>query len=391
MKATRPTSLNNLKIRMWGEVATVGAHIAGAPATEHVSLFGNQNITHFDFIFTSVSAIVVDLQTALKTENIYKTTIPRQVYDKRHPIVDSKMQLLRQLVDAGTILIIFVDACLPILKIVDAGHVSSVSLHGLPIFNLMKFAPISGRAIDYCGPPIEGFKEEFERDSYSYSFELIDKSLEPVFRSPSRLESGRKVLGGVSAKPSGGAIVLVPPLEVVSATLSDRGANYFSRLHDLVAHYRAVNISTVPPWAQSLALTDEAAIIGEVAAVREQITRLESFVADQAARLALSAWHKDMVAGTGAPLERAVRQALEGLGVRCYPGPPGRADIVGRFGEKLFVIEVKGFEGGVKEGALVQCERWTKEVEAAFVLAADDWDAATRGYADILRELGYSD
>ncbi len=96
-----------------------------------------------------------------------------------------------------------------------------------------------------------------------------------------------------------------------------------------------------------------------------------------------SSWFRQLLGGTGTPLEDAAKRALEILGVTIESLPSKEnADVIGRWENQILAIEVKGISGNLKRNHIRQAIEWKHRADSQ--LETDDTPVHTKGMVIIV-------
>lgn len=117
----------------------------------------------------------------------------------------------------------------------------------------------------------------------------------------------------------------------------------------------------LPPWAAEHQFPTEKERQTEQEQVEEDLAKLLSRLDVLKAAQAQDERWKTLITGSGAALERQVRDAFEVLGFQVQEAEPGRSDLRLSYGETLVVVEVKGVTKSAAEKHAAQLEKWVSE------------------------------
>jgi hypothetical protein len=114
----------------------------------------------------------------------------------------------------------------------------------------------------------------------------------------------------------------------------------------------------LPPWSAQYYLPGEKAQEEGVKAVESQISGLIQQRDKKKEETARLKNYKLLFTGTGRALEVVAASVFREMGLEVLEPPPGRDDLIVKFGDKVAVVEVKGKTKSAAEKDAAQLEKW---------------------------------
>jgi hypothetical protein len=233
----------------------------------------------------------------------------------------------------------------------------------------------------------------FRQTSNDWVYRCILESHEQV-RPLFFVKGTNKIVGGMIRAKSRGILLLLPELfvddsddEEGEADEADEAEEKPSQQEDVGAdifHVDSEDESNpghlLLSWVESLMAEPDAALPAWAANYRfpteEKRANEQSRLADDLSHLmakidvlrvaqAQDEQWKTLIAGSGASLERRVRDAFEVIGFQIEEAELGRSDLRATYGETLVVVEIKGVSKSAAERYAAQLEKWVSEELAA--------------------------
>ncbi len=260
-------------------------------------------------------------------------------------------------------------------------------LEALPV--TFEFAKAGGSRVDFVGgkefAPFRDFVSEYE-----YTATFTTELLVPVLN----IAGTRKTVGGAVRLDSGGGVVVVPTpafpksgtsiveaaAQVVAAVkgvpLPDAPAGFLGQNDeadddDLAFRFQlaleqvAMSLrggkggEPLPAWASDVRIRAETVLRSAIVEQRAVVDAAAAHLARLEAELGALSDRKQLLAGTGRPLELQVRRVLELLGGDVSDPPAGRDDWRVEFPDRsVAVVEVKGKGKSAAEKDCAQLEKW---------------------------------
>ena len=149
-----------------------------------------------------------------------------------------------------------------------------------------------------------------------------------------------------------------------------RQQNYRLGLVELLMNLSADEKHDVPTWVSGVLTATEKQKRSELAKLKEEETRLLDEISRVGGEAQDASEIKKLIYLTQDSLDQYLGKSLSTLGLKCLPGPKGRADWLARWNSTLLVIEVKSKTGVVGEADVRQAAGWANDV--AIALAAED-------------------
>lgn len=129
---------------------------------------------------------------------------------------------------------------------------------------------------------------------------------------------------------------------------------FIKNLLEAINRYRETP-EGVPTWTKNFAIPGFNEKKEKLNGIREKISKLEEKADKYQGKLNNLTWLRDtLLARDGRNLENAVKFVLESIKFNPIPGPAGQEDIVFKFGQMLFLAEIKGSTSSSSEGHIKQ-------------------------------------
>ncbi|MFC5266264.1 hypothetical protein ACFPJ1_29470 [Kribbella qitaiheensis] len=153
--------------------------------------------------------------------------------------------------------------------------------------------------------------------------------------------------------------------------------------------------ASLPSWTAEYKFPTEARRSAEQVALEAELSELQVRIESLNAEQARDEQWKTLIAGSGASLERRVREAFELVGFTFEQVDPGRSDLKGEYQGRRVVVEVKGLSKSAAEKNAAQLEKWVSEElaeerEVKGVLVVNTWrelPVASRTEADFPNQM----
>lgn len=294
---------------------------------------------------------------------------------------------LLDLCEAGATVVVFLNG--PLAHLITKGA-DPFGLGEFPLFDLAPLRSLHGHEVSLIDRSSSDIGSLLERVTINYSAALSGASLTPLLIAPAKDRTKEAVVAAyVRPTPSSGVILFCPSY----ANTRPRGS---VPNHQVLAFRSWIEIAIrlsaqseaprLPGWVAEYNLSKEHRDYQTLLTRKVALTDLQNEVAGIERDLEEQEWLKHLVVENDTPLENAVARVFTALGAKVEPGPKHLADLLISFSDTLICAEVKGYEGGTKEVALVQCQRWISEVTNALLLPASD--EVMEKYAVVLKRLG---
>ncbi len=276
---------------------------------------------------------------------------------------------------------------LPEIHYTNMGLSGSFNLNAFTILNSADPAAISGKLLNIVGPKTTRSCLELINVDLAYTALIESDKIKPLFKVP----NSEEVAGGYIYTKWGGCIIfLPPPIEWHDVRGTIARSNFLTqalKLPDLLreAEGTAMNF---PSWAIGYRLPVEHEARQRIDGHEKTIAERQAAIETERQSITAIEPRKRLFTGTDTPLEEAVREAFEALGIKARLGPNKHCDVIGLYNGVILAAEVKGLKRGAKPGDPGQCLRWIKDIQAALNQPPGERDEIIQKYADILAALG---
>jgi hypothetical protein len=354
---------------------------------QHSELLKKDHISSFDVFVLPASAILeaFGMKEPSETGNGY-------VFNQAIEPLRTKLNEILEVCRAGASIIVPIKGVIGEIKTTYKGSISRFNLRSLPIFSLCSTTPLHGSKVQSVSDqPLIDEVAEFQ---VPYQVALTGPSLSPLLTTPSRLKQDEHVVAAYARPFEGGGVVVFCPF--FGATREGYNPNYA----EIVVYRKWIEATvqlsaqkptpSVPAWAESLDLRAEHDARQEIATQRGLIQKAAAKIAAKEAELGKSSWQKLLFTATDEPLEDAVVRLFEEFGFRTSKGPKNFADVIAIKGDTIVCMEIKGYEGGVKDYVVGQCVKWISDVEHTLQVPADLRNDADDRYCAVLENLSVS-
>lgn len=138
--------------------------------------------------------------------------------------------------------------------------------------------------------------------------------------------------------------------------ICERFIRAFLKLNETLAPKKMA--ISLPDWSVHYRWAKEAELRNEFASLKSQASEIEERIKTKAVELGCEEKLKVLFTDKGDILRDTVINVFNELGVKAYPGEPGRDDITLEFKGQNAVSEVKGKKGSAAESDAAQLEKW---------------------------------
>jgi hypothetical protein len=145
-----------------------------------------------------------------------------------------------------------------------------------------------------------------------------------------------------------------------------------------------------PEWLRGFISEQEAALIARHAQLTEEIAAKTKEKEEITKIVQDSKKWKNLFTTSGDNFRAWVKKALEELGMTVEYGPKGHADLIGRYGDLLIVVEAKAIGGGARKPDIGQAADYADEIEQALEFVGDELQDYHREYLSLIKMLGVS-
>ncbi len=245
-----------------------------------------------------------------------------------------------------------------------------------------------------------GENEFFSNFPFDYKYAIQPGDIIRLFESSTRIPGKSQTIGGFRKKGSGeGKVIYLSPSQLFTV-LSDSSARkpadllsiFLTELLQAINHLELNNVRSFeqPDWVLRYLLPKERNTSGEVQQLKSSISKMTAALQTKENELSAGSWIFDLLTTDGARLEESVIKAIREMGLAVVSGPDKLADAIVTDGQLVLAVEIKGYKGAAKEGAVSQCNRWVADVSAAIDPEADVADPIVSKYREKLAELDAS-
>jgi hypothetical protein len=379
------------------KIASIGLPALLSEA-DKVTLFSQQHLSHYDLLFTSLPSLRAELigfDPEATPQAYSNTTVAHTTLEIRKPQLVSRLAEIEGLVKAGSTLVVLLMSPIPQLRSQKGNNLTDFDSEDAWVWFLkgMSFTLVNGLEAEYSGPPDDDTRKYFEAEKLPYGSSISGGGLVEVLRTPSKIASLAKSVGMARIVGKGKVLYLPYPPCFNPKEPANKVASHQREVFKHIVLKIANSLVDVPAqerpeWAQKYVSLTGAALSVKIEELQTEVNNLQDDIASKNIQLVREYWKQDLIWAHGATLESAVARLFGDIGIIMRPGPAGRADLIGRWGDYLLVVEVKGFTGATQEFAVTQCIGWCYEFEALL----NDKEAAVTSvlaeYRKLLEELG---
>jgi hypothetical protein len=262
---------------------------------------------------------------------------------------------------------------------------STFQLSNIPPLNCVRLHEKSGSRVEEFSPGIANEFFSTIASRYKYEYLIESPNIDPLLKVAQNKQTKSQVVGGAVTVGSG-KIIFLPPFSPSNSIENMAYVNLLATLPEALA----TRPSQIPEWANLFMTPNEMRVSDEIIHLKQNISDIEQSIRTRQQEIDKGLDLKQLFAGTGKGFQDAVARAFSELGLNCIDGPPTRADLLGRFGNRLAAIETKGIDGPAREGFIRQVETWVSETKHALALeeGEPDIDPILLQYVEQLTQLG---
>jgi hypothetical protein len=195
-------------------VATIGFDPNLLAGDEPVRLLSEQHIAHFEAIVATPEAVISEYFGGTISAGGLGTQ-HQQVLDKHKTALLPRLQVIRDLVEAGSYLVVLLQGPFPSISIPSQGSVPIRVYDWIWFLEKVKLKPLSGRGTVYCGPELRPAPMS-KNLNLGYSVSVDVPNSVPFLSTPALLAGQAGTVGTV--RRFGKGAVIFAPMQTVLLT-----------------------------------------------------------------------------------------------------------------------------------------------------------------------------
>ncbi len=145
-----------------------------------------------------------------------------------------------------------------------------------------------------------------------------------------------------------------------------------------------------PDWLKQFVSEEESFLVTKHARLVEEIAERIKAKEETAKAMQDSQTWKQLFITSGETFRSWVKRALEELGMTVENGPKGHADLIGRYGDLLVMVEAKAINAAARKPDIGQAADYADEIEQALEFTGDELSDHHREYLALIEKLGIS-
>jgi len=340
-------------------VAIMGFNITHMPAVniDRIKFSSNSSIFDFDILLLDLNEIANEYE---KERNLpiwmgnYNLTT--NSYNKFIGDIKRRKKDFYEFVELGRLLIV----TLPTSQtFITTGKSSFNVFEMLPIGDDLETEAHEGEKIDFLDEAL--FNDFFKstKKMYRYQACFSDNS---IGKPLAKIAETNKVVSSYLITESGGTVLFLPALNNSHNSKISSGNEFIDAVYALFKKIKEPDIQQkLPEWTDSYRMVEEVDVIKQMSTIDKKIEELvkEREILDSNLLKIVS--QKQLLAGTGRSLEIETKTAFEEIGFSVSEGERGRDDLILKYNDFTFVVEVKGVTKSGTEKHAQQLEKWVME------------------------------
>jgi hypothetical protein len=321
--------------------------------SDRVDFYSKKNFSDYELVVVEPLGAISQLQAPLSGAVRFRFYADGVAFVERFK--EATQRVMRFITDGG-FCVMFLRK-LPVVEYTGEFNTEGVDINTCMPFKLVTCTEAHGDNIEWTGDgPFRDFAN-LTKDCWQYSAYFHDDGKK---RAVANVKGHlNQSVAGLFVAQTGGRLLLLPsPNESPNSGLKIITALW--RLYgELTKPEGSVSL---PDWTNEFLLPGETQILADIAETERRIADVEAEEEGHREKLRELRQYKALVGGYGPTLENIVKDALGTLGMIVEPGPPMRADFIGTWNGKTFVIEVQGVKKTAKEDHFRSLMMWVGEI-----------------------------